>query len=761
MPSPGSSASSDYGSELDYADAALEAQLSAVDGATAVERRCEVGRVEIALEGDGGAVGGGQAGTGEASEDARLAHGLEAVGLDGGLAATRENLWERFRKWRGCGALSVSDLAGPSWCEWQHFYRLLSKPHLPPLLRPATITTPSGATIAVDTARTVSRERVLDRGREVHAKIEREVMGPVEEVKVEVQGKEEWWALRVLNTAACLETLLQTGRVREVPVVGWVGDFLVFGVCDEIERREIPPPNLPPIPPTPSATAARPPTPSKGKKRAASPAPPATPKKDEQRTLQQFFSPVASPSQSAKGKERAVEEVLDLASEEERDGKEEEQLKRRWTFVLSDTKTRFNRSIPSEAESRPARLQLMLYHRLLTALVHPGSSAPTSGPPPFSWPRLYAHHSLSSSAPLSPAFLSSIAPLLLSTPAFAAAQTLQDFVDVLARYGELLGGAGWLSDEMEISYRLREDDGAGRGKGKGRWRARRGAKRAGGEEGGGRKRRREVGADVAPEPAQAALEADEEEDLRRAIELSLQDGAAVVLDATETPCALVASSSEAPVALRVPDEADTIDSQLEDSQLPFLANPSLPLPLRAAPTSSIDEPPSSSPHASAEAFALPLNSQSDPPAAPAPAGRYNLRRRGPAATAPPGPPPPAAVATPPRAASPASSATLAAPRSPSPSPSPEAPARDPSFIGTSTFRNSPSQLAAWLGSALSYWRSERAPVGVAESETSRCRTCEFEEGCEWRAEKAREAAEGARRRRVEREEALAAKAQGR
>ncbi|GAA6054804.1 hypothetical protein JCM3770_007443 [Rhodotorula araucariae] len=738
MPSPASSAASEYGSELDYADTALEAQLTAVEsGAVRVERR-EVGRVEVVLEGDSGAVAvdRGRALGGSAEE--RLTDGLGAVGLEA-------SLWERFRKWRGWGALSVSDLAGPSWCEWQHSYRLLSKSHLPPLLRPATITTSSGATIAVDSARTVKRERVLDRGKEVHARIEREVMGPVEEVKVEVQGKEEWWALRVLNTAACLATLLETGRVREVPVVGWVGDFLVFGVCDEIERREIPSPK-PPSAPVLTADVL-PPTPSKGRKRAASLA---TPPKDEQPTLKQFFSPIASPSQREKGKERAVEEVPGSTSDARGIGTAEDQPSRSWTFVLSDTKTRFNRSIPSEAESRPARLQLFLYHQLLTALIRPPSSPNTSGPPPFSWPRLYTHYGLSPTTPLSPAFLSSIAPLLLSTPSFASAQTLQDFVDVLGGYGELLGGAGWLSDELEISYRLRDDGGGTRG-GRGRWKGRRGAKRDGGEGGRGRKRRRAEEADAAVHVTQ---DQDEDEDFGRAIELSLQEAGAVAPDAAFG----TASSPEAAHTSSAPVDVDTIDSQLEDSQLPFLANPSLPLPLSVPPTSTADSPPSSSLDSSAESFTLPLTSQSHMPAAPAAAGRYNLRRRpaAPAMQTQPAARPPEAdaqPATPPRDVSPASSATLAPSRLPSPSPAP--PATDPAFIGTTRFVNSPSQLAAWLASVLAYWQSERAPVGVAPTETSRCRTCEFEEGCEWRAEKAREAMESGRRRREERTAAQA------
>ncbi|GAA5923355.1 hypothetical protein JCM3775_007513 [Rhodotorula graminis] len=740
----GSPAASDYGSELDYAHADLEAQLQAAERPPSPSSAPRVERaslVHIALEEPHGEVQLAQQHGVLPVEDALLVQ-----------AQARESLWDRFRKSRGWGALSVSDLTGPSWCEWQHSYRLLTKPHLPPLARPATITTPAGATIAVDTARTVRREGVLDRGRAVHAKIEREVMGPVEEVKVDVQGKEEWWALRILNTAACLETLLETGRVREVPVVGWVGEFLVFGVCDEIERREIPPPPSPPAPTkrdlVDPSTAPRPSTPT-------------TPKKDQQSTLKHFFAPVESPSRRAKAKE-CQDGVVDLTSEE---GEVDPPAGPRWRFVLSDTKTRFNRSIPPEAESRAARLQLMLYRRLLLSFLPPSpSSSSSSSPPPFSWARLYAHHALDPSKPLSPAFLASIAPLVVGTPTFAGAASLDDFVAVLGRYGELLGGPGWLADEMDISYRLRGDDEGERGGGtRKKWKGRRGAKKREREGGGesGSKRREEEVVVVEQDLGRAAREADEEEDLRRAIELSPQDvgGSPSVED--ETPGGTV-GDARPPDDGAVADEADGGDSQLDDSQQPFLANPSLPLPLPTPRTSSslgadsADEASTSPLFGLADAFALPLNSQADPPAAPAPAGRYNLRRRpatapsstlAPEPTSEAAPPLPAALGPLPPSPPPAASPT----RRPAPAPEPEPEPLDPSFIGTTTFRNSPVELKAWLASVLSYWRSERVPIGVSPSETNRCRTCEFEDGCEWRAEKAREAADKARRRREEKE----------
>lgn len=362
----------------------------------------------------------------------------------------------------------------------------------------------------------------------------------------------------------------------------------------------------------------------------------------------------------------------------------------------------------------------MLYHRLLTSLI----SSPSS-PSAFSWPRLYTHLALSPTATLSPAFLASLAPILSGSPSLLAtlsrATTLEQFVATLQQYGALLssaGGSAWLSDELEISYRLREPA-------RGRWKSRRPTR--------AEKRARDAGAaeDVqdtegnegAEKRRRAEREADEEEDLRRALEMSLRE-----MSAEEAaPPVAAGTAAGAPVSAGV-DEVDIVDTQLEDSQLPFLANPSLPIPLDVPPTADI---PSSSLAASAEAFALPFNSQSSAngsseapaPALPVRSSRYNLRRRPlpqPATSASAvdsAATPDLAVVLPtgsatghPRAASPASTASSALDPDP-----------DPSHIGTESFANDPVELDAWLENVVAYWRGEREPVGVALSEVNRCR----------------------------------------
>lgn len=386
---PGSATDSDFGPELDYDDA-LEAQLLLLEQNGGVgdrggrERQTPLRRVEVEVE--DGDRGGNRRQRDSSATAVDLARTL-ADADDVVMQDSPRNLWcvrrvkgafleprltpslycrDQFRRHRNWGALSVSDLSGPSWCEVgsvqpercfagshartqvQHSYRLASKPYLPPSERPATITTASGAEIAVDQVRTVKRENTLIKGRAVHKEIEKEVMGDVQEVQVDVTGKEEWWALRVLNTVVGLEALLTTGRVvrrrllslfrptltvppqRELPVVGWVNDFLVFGVIDDVERRELPPPPSTQPQDAPELLAKRK---TKGKKTKAAPTSPA--KKEQQQTLTQFFSPSSSPAKDGG--------VLDLTEDSPVEGAKDAKTVEahpRWGFILSDTKTR-------------------------------------------------------------------------------------------------------------------------------------------------------------------------------------------------------------------------------------------------------------------------------------------------------------------------------------------------------------------------------------------------------------------------------------
>ncbi len=60
------------------------------------------------------------------------------------------------------------------------------------------------------------------------------------------------------------------------------------------------------------------------------------------------------------------------------------------------------------------------------------------------------------------------------------------------------------------------------------------------------------------------------------------------------------------------------------------------------------------------------------------------------------------------------------------------PQQDHRIIGSHTFNHSARLLAARLDISLGFWMGKRSPVGVEETDISRCGWCEFEEGCEWR-----------------------------
>ncbi|GAA5911050.1 uncharacterized protein JCM6883_004250 [Sporobolomyces salmoneus] len=758
---------SDYGSELDFTDEALldvldRAQSSFIkqQSESAQNRPTQTGgslnEIHVELETLGPLVG-------EASAK-----------LSERRVEDQRSLWERYRKSRNWGALSVSDLSSPSWCEQQHAYRLASKSWLPPLKRPATITSSKGVELVVDTKKTVKREKVLVKGTEIHAKIEKTVMGDVQQVRVETEGnREAWWALRILNTIVSLTILIEKGRVREIPVVGFVGDFLVFGVIDEIERREIPisplasslPRSRAPQQKTSPAKSARKAQPSTPKKSSPSTSKltPSPSKKNDQSTLLQFFSPSPTTSQpkpaldlagngvngardKGKGKETnfdsddlfmgltQTDDEADLAALAEVEALEKLRLeleavegtKTRWGYIISDTKSRFNRSLPPEAETIPAKLQLMLYHRLFTSLLQPEpppTTAPSSSSPnpapslvptgPFLWSKLYSKFDLSSDAPLPTSFLATIKPVIEGSELedlLSNASTLREFVRALAKVGEMLKGgraeSKVLEDEMELSYVLRQEEGAGR------WKGRRSAKK--------KKKKESITVDAR---SNSKLEMDDEEaDLEAAIRLSLQD-----------QDQQVAANDVDVENKRVPEEEEDIAGG--DSQLPFLANPSLPLPFELPPPLSVEESLSDDDHHALKGAiplsSLPTNSQAALQDEPSPA--IPLSRRHGTRSSSSAPPP-------------------ALPQAPRKRPrSPSLPQTPPQLIGVSRFPLSLPLLSSHLAESLSYWNGERDPIGVSIEEVRRCRTCEFEEGCEWRAGKAKEMEEKGRERKLARE----------
>ncbi|THH29053.1 hypothetical protein EUX98_g5136 [Antrodiella citrinella] len=112
--------------------------------------------------------------------------------------------YERFRSWRG--ALSVTDLTSPSWCEVQFDYGLRQKRFKKVEERPTEFQTAAGKTIIVDTSVAVVNDLVAERGRSVHKVLERELHP--EEIKVETTTEEE----RLVNMIASMQSLQHAGR---------------------------------------------------------------------------------------------------------------------------------------------------------------------------------------------------------------------------------------------------------------------------------------------------------------------------------------------------------------------------------------------------------------------------------------------------------------------------------------------------------------------------------------------------------------------
>lgn len=140
------------------------------------------------------------------------------------------------------GSLSVSDLIGPIYCEYQYQYGILGQAHLrlsnPE--RPTKIITPAGNTIVPDPIRAEQKEKVMDRGTKVHKKLEREVAP--RKVYVKTKTREDDWGLRLIRLVGSIKSILKGGISREVPVFGILDGKMIYGVIDEISVASLLPP---------------------------------------------------------------------------------------------------------------------------------------------------------------------------------------------------------------------------------------------------------------------------------------------------------------------------------------------------------------------------------------------------------------------------------------------------------------------------------------------------------------------------------------
>lgn len=167
------------------------------------------------------------------------------------------------------------------------------------------------------------RTAAMKQGSAVHKVLEDQVHTTV---KVDIETKEDAWGLRIWNVIQGLKTLRDTGMTRELEIWGTVDGLVVNGVIDELSyicpdtelEESIEKPN-PQDEPPPDQTA-----------------------------LTDFFKAVG---------ESSIAEATQ--------SKWWSQSKK---VYLCDVKTRGVKSLPTAAAFKPTKIQLMLYHRLLSLL---------------------------------------------------------------------------------------------------------------------------------------------------------------------------------------------------------------------------------------------------------------------------------------------------------------------------------------------------------------------------------------------------------
>ncbi|KAJ6601141.1 exonuclease V [Mycena vulgaris] len=499
-----------------------------------------------------------------------------------------ENVTEKripIRRYRRSGTLSVTDLISLAWCEVQFDYGLRQRRSRKLADRLPSFQLDSGKEIVVQQDVAARNDKTTKRGRFIHKELEL-ALRP-EEIQIVITGEEERWALRLINFLSSLVSLAAKGCAREVPVFGIVENVVLIGIIDELLVR------IPAEPETGTKRASESPLPSP-KRTCGSPSPPSC--------EAELFAATPAPT-----------------------------LPPQHSIRVIDTKTRRTNSLPSDEDTEPARLQVMLYHHLLTALLDT-----------FDYTALWARLDLDPSAPFSEEFVQQTMAILGTD---SLPKCLDDTVLLLTtRLAEL--GLPAIDHTLEIIYRsqYKYSDQRRRQKGRGKGR-------------------------------ESSLPASSEEnDLAKAIEMSLADAFETELANALKESAVV---DEPPVVF-VPGP------QLVDETRPeSIQGASNNIPTGDSTPILNNEHLNDQQSTSDEGVAL-VDRQLPPQV-------------------------------------------------------PETPAES-DIIGTKEFPMDDAFLGTYLISAMQWWQGARKARGVSERQTGRCNSCEYMNDCEWRDQKAAEAA---------------------
>jgi exonuclease V len=158
-------------------------------------------------------------------------------------------------------------------------------------------------------------------GSKVHKTLEDQVHTTV---PVEVQSKEDAWGLRIWNVIQSLRTLRDTGLTRELEIWGTIDGLVVNGIIDELSFV----------------------CPDKDLEESLEKTAKAEPPHDQSTIFDFFKAAGGSTLEAMRNKRRYRSDKI----------------------YLCDVKTRSVRTLPSSQAFRPTRMQLMLYHKLISAL---------------------------------------------------------------------------------------------------------------------------------------------------------------------------------------------------------------------------------------------------------------------------------------------------------------------------------------------------------------------------------------------------------
>ncbi|KZV62847.1 hypothetical protein PENSPDRAFT_692127 [Peniophora sp. CONT] len=267
-----------------------------------------------------------------------------------------------FRAWRK--TMSVSDLVKPIWCEVQYDYGLRQRRWAELDKRPTSFLTANNNLLHVNQDIAISNDRTLKNGSFIHERLERRLRP--ESTEVQVMDENERWALKVLQMIACLDDIKMFGFCREMPIFGILHGQLISGAVDEIRR-------------IPCST---------GRSRTVL-AP------DASRTRRTKEQSMYLPSTTTNGTSSTPVERSSHTSP----------TAPSHSLHLSDTKTRRKQTLPSDEDATSARLQLMVYHQLLTSIISPS----------FPWAQFWQRLEIDPLSQLCDDFLEQALPILPNT----------------------------------------------------------------------------------------------------------------------------------------------------------------------------------------------------------------------------------------------------------------------------------------------------------------------------------------------------------